>query len=702
MANFTKIGISMLNIDDIAEYLRHACNFMLRSDKSYDTEKVFGVPANHIAVADTSRLNADGSVNLDRETVKNALHLDGHDVSYFVTKDYGKDLDCDMQDAKSVINTEVADLRDELYQLRTELVKRGMLESYSPYAGFYDVFHTGDPAHVYTPVFPKANSKGNEAQRTAHVTDVFFDTIEVGDHLYLLDGGVGTMLTVTGKRPDHETLEFNQGAGFDIKTTTKIYRSHGTVLNGTYAFAALLGGGADTTKAMYTGLDDDTYSEVLPLDSQHPGYAYSFRIPKQMQKSYLSKFEIQVQMVGQPGTLVAYVIREKDIEMWNKLRRVELGLEDLPESLDPTLPRKRADLIVGQSQPLAVSPNLGMHIEEFTFRDTVVGGVDSTYGFSNPGAYPYLADQDGESGYKVRYCIIIEPHGRLDKYDPDSRGNYYLIQGIKAQGDEKSDLQINNTLYRYDADAEAPITTDDSVNTMDLYYGVTLLKAVERSFEPLNRGIYTARFSEPAPITATRARLMLRIDREPMLRVATTGSTAMGGPMAANSALVVESMNGVQSHAFGNAKGETVVIGKTINQIANVNENGCIIIRDGMYVEPAAPVYPIGYQVAIKAYRNEFEPKSNRWIKKYQRRFTMPLTAVIPDSQDYKDNARISDRLIFEADLQEDDGSLKEYDSFELEIYWHRICNEEKNSTARIYDLTLSLDRALERRRTSD
>ena len=84
----------------------------------------------------------------------------------------------------------------------------------------------------------------------------------------------------------------------------------------------------------------------------------------------------------------------------------------------------------------------------------------------------------------------------------------------------------------------------------------------------------------------------------------------------------------------------------------------------------------------------------------------MPLTAVMPDK--YKSaESHLSDRLIFETKLDDEDGNSVLYNKFELEIYWKKTCRNNQvqieNShgistfplAGSIHDLSLSLDHVL-------
>ena len=707
MSDFSKVGISMLNMDDIASYLKIVRGFITDKDKATDVKKVADVLAEWIAVADTSKHNPDGSIKIDRETIKNALHLDGHPPEYFATKEYGDTINQDLYNTKGTVGEEIKNLRDEVYQLRAELIKHGMLERYTPYAGFYDVFRTGDPVHVNKICDHSIkDSTGFDSQHTIHVSDEFFDSVEVGDHLYLFDNDSArdAIVEIKEKLPDHETLRFTVGAGFDIKkNVVDIYRSKGMIMDGSYTFGEIRNFKVDDSTAMYTGLNDDTYAKKLPLDKDNPGYGYTFRIPRNMQKSYLSKISIMIQAFGNPSDLVAYVIDERNIPTWNKIKKAGMDGEILPDKDDAgqPLPTKLKDLIIARSQPLCIDASKGMHLAEFSFYGTE--NIGSTYGFSNPNPYPYMPLLDDEDEHRVRYCLIIEPVGPLDKYNPQDLKNCYLMEFLKQTGNGP-DLQLNNITYHYDKEKKAPFWTNQEVNSYDLYYGITLLRAIQKVYVPLGTGIYTARFKQPVPLTSSRARLMLRIRREGMFHVAKNTQSNAAGNIRDHSTVMLESEDTSYVPDFSGSNGKQVIIGSTICRVEDASNLGSITIEKGLHIDPEAPVYPVGYEVTLKAYYDEWDPVNFATVTKYKDKFKMPLYTVIPDQ--YKQNKKLSDRLLFECDLFDTNKNIRPYNRFEIEIFWKK--NREKNDTtklvegsteyplvAAIHDLSLSLDRAL-------
>ena len=684
--DLTKVGVSLLNMDDIALYLNKAKQFVTKKDKATDVEKVSDVLAEYIAVADTTDFEAGKADKVDRNTVYNSNHLGGHPVEHFFTVDAGGDL-TDRQDNLAKNNErEFIELRDELYQLRAELAKKGVIEGFVPYSGYYDPFRTSDPRHKRE-VVGVVPEKSPVMQRLRMIVpDDFFQQTVPGDHLFVQtpDLSKQCVVVVAEKDEDGRTLHLKNEATFPIGKDTIIMRSKGTIFNGTYAFGQAAEVSIDKGQTMYTGFTDDTYSHYLRLDKEKPGYGYTFRIPRKMHNNYLSKIDILVRAHNNPGSLTCYVINERDIDKWNEAVRNGGAAQDGTPI---------EDIIVAKSQPLVVSSALDDHIASFDFYDPTKE-TGAVYGLSSPDCYPCLRGDDS-SGISLRYCMIIE-------CDPDTldADNYYDIEFLNTVSD--ADLELNNTTYYFNRRAAKPLRTDDIINSYDLYYGVTLLKATEREFTPYSDGIYTAEWKEPEPLRSSYARLMLRVNREGLFHL----SEDMGGAHVDGCTVNVTEEEPYGDGPLNGAK--TVAVGSNICEVENV-DNLSMTLKKGFYSEEGAPVYPIGYQVAIKASKETWDPELCTMVTEYLDRYEMPLTCIMPDRNSGK--TRASDRLIFEAPLNvTEEGSTisRLYNKFELEIYWKKSCNnnlveyaDKKYGTTSyvmagsIKDLSLSLDRCI-------
>ena len=119
--DLTKVGTSLLNMEDIALYLNKAKQFVTRRDKATDVEKVAGVAAELTALADTTDFAAGKAESVDRNTVYNANHLAGQPVENFFTTKAGGQLTERQNTLAKNNEREFIEIRDELYQLRAEL-----------------------------------------------------------------------------------------------------------------------------------------------------------------------------------------------------------------------------------------------------------------------------------------------------------------------------------------------------------------------------------------------------------------------------------------------------------------------------------------------------------------------------------------------------------------------------------------------------
>ena len=109
--NLIKPSLSLLPMDDIAAKLKSNKvnrNFMTREDNATDVDSVAGIKSNRIAIS------AEGH---NRETVKNALNLDGKPASEYVSREDGNKFLKVSSELSKVYSEEIRNLRNELYLL---------------------------------------------------------------------------------------------------------------------------------------------------------------------------------------------------------------------------------------------------------------------------------------------------------------------------------------------------------------------------------------------------------------------------------------------------------------------------------------------------------------------------------------------------------------------------------------------------------
>lgn len=611
MSDLTKIGPPLLEMDDIAQYLNLGKGFITDKDKASDVKQIAGVDADLIAVA------VDKS---DRTTVRNALNLNGHDDTYFLTADEGADLVAQNKREETAYNAEIKELRDEVYQLREELAKAGMTVRYRPYAGFYDTFKSAYPEHEIEAVATSVENSSD--QYTIIVQDSLYDEFAIGDKIMLknLESDKNTIVTIDNKLADLKTIHFTPASGFPIKKDKcVIHKSKGNLINGTFTFGEIVEE-RPGDKEFYSCLDDDTFRSRRKIDAGHKGFGYTFRIPAIRQKNYLAGLDIQVKKYGTPGDLMCYVIDERNILNWKNAQKAE---DD--------------GIIIAKSQPLEVDMRLGEHLANFNFYDG--------------NTYPLLKDVD-TTDHKIRYCFIIEALDADDK-------NYYeilFLQHKQADG-TYGDLQLNNITYYYNAQDDQSLDdaliTDKEINSTDIYYGITLKEALQKTFVPYTDGIYSAKFETHEPVRISHARLAMRIGREGIFKISADGTSynKNNNCVGDNSVIVVEGETTDDVKGFVRSKDKNIVIGTEIRKLAN-QDNERLTVEKGVYAKPELPVYPIGYTVSLKANLKTWDAKRCGFVYSKTKRFRLALREIMPDY--HKKDDAISDRLIFESDLTND------------------------------------------------
>ena len=687
--NFTKVGISMLDMDEVKSYLE-AVGFTTEDGVINDTKNVAGVEAAHIAKAYEDE---EGNVT-DRTTVRNAKNLDGHSADFFASAEDNRNMQQDSLKIKENYNKEIADLRDEVYQLREELAKEGYAQKYEPYAGYFDAFRSKHPVHqsaaVATCIEDSKPGTQSSTRNTFVIIDNDYENFAVGDHvlIYSVSTGKSKLVEIVEKKPDNQTIRFTPETDFDVLKDDLIYKSYGCIIDGQFVFGEMVDIKPGNQELIF-GQTDDRYTTILKMQENNTGYATTFRVPQPYQKNYLAKMTIQVSKIGNPGKLRAYVIKAEDIDAWKN-------------------PQKAAEdgILIAQSKPLEVNASLGKHLAEFTFFDPNANTdvtrassnviVDSVTGMAkidaNPNNYPLLVNYDGEdnNGKIIDYCAIIEVMGDADE------ANYY---NITMSGNVlHPNVESLNVLYEYkqqssDSIQEA-LVTNDNININDMYYSVSLLKAVQTEFTPYTSGVYSAKFKTHSEELATSARLTMRIGREGIFNVCDDAGTPGYGDFRDGGTFTVKGETPDDVNGFYRSAGNTIIIGDQFRTVMEATGNS-ISVEKGLHIDSNADVYPLSYKVFIKAKKTMWDPETCTTKVLASGRYEMPLTDVHKDV--FKNDDSISDRLTFKADFLDAEKKLQGFNDFEIEIFWEKTCKEiSTKMIGKIFDVVVSLDKKVD------
>lgn len=158
------IPLSILPMEDIVNYLQIIGGFRKKDDIANDTKKVARIDSEKIAIA---ALDENGELINDRNTVLNAINLNGLSADNYLTKGDSSDLMADTHKVSTIVSNEISAIRDELYQVKNELVKNGYLKDSVVYNGFYDPFRNGEIKYI-----SKEITKVAQADSRPIITDI--------------------------------------------------------------------------------------------------------------------------------------------------------------------------------------------------------------------------------------------------------------------------------------------------------------------------------------------------------------------------------------------------------------------------------------------------------------------------------------------------------------------------------------------------
>ena len=740
MSDLTKVGPSMLNMDDVAEDLRFEYHHVMKVApvrtvdgvttnlrengnidnpvlpqyhkqimKADDTDLVAGVLSEEIAVGYTEpRYDADGNpLVFDRTTIRNAMNLGDQPASYYATAEQAENIAKSNSNVVENYGQDIAEVRDELYQLKHELEKAGLIRNTEQSFGYNDIFRNGYKPYEHEPLFDLTTNDDviNVVidNITLRLTEDAVKQLDAGDYIAIFYKDVKKVdvRQIKEIKEDGETIVLDEGltqAYTKDPENLTISKTYGISRDGNFYFARE----ADIKigdRSIYTGFDDDTaYKVRRPINKETSSYGYSFRIPEE-KLGFLTKFCIQAQAVGMP-TLTCYIIDEQDIGEF----RNPLQAKNMYEKGDKDSNGEPKMHFFAASKPVTLDPDKGRYMVNFDFYD-----VDKE-------SYPLLTRKDTKMK-RIRYVAII-----VGTYvDDENYANVLFLTDAEAikNGSANADLEKNNFVYTYTEQPEksqnSALTKSEELQDSDLYYEIIIKEQIKSDMEEIPRGIYSAKMKTSYPQGVSRARLMMRIKREGGQWFANISDSGVYGT-SINPSFEVENKIGeeirnVTPMGFGSEirkplelrENEKDLIVKPDMIIGNVITSGTGIDREiapnkPLYVEPQDMVYRNAYIVSVKGKRYEFNEKTNQYEAKDTKKIYLKPKAIIRDGIKYADDV-YSDRIIWEGDFVDENNMPLFFNELELQIYWERNGFSESDKIRKeqigiIHDLVFSTDRA--------
>ena len=309
------ISIGQLDLEALKNYLKIVQGFRTVNDPSIDTENVDGVAAGLIAIASLidGELIKDENGNGRRDVVNNALNLLRVDefggqtiitADDVLTEEEGQSLkDVSIKAAKSTAE-DMRQLRNEMYHLKTKMIKSGAITFDQVYNGWIDPFiNYIEDADPMSGRFTKDAYPCQGINNFVRV-DCPAETYRVGQGAVLLskDGEAIFADTITSIDKDAEFV-LGEGSRFVDTTPEVIQKSYGIYHKGQFIFANNVSDLTSTDKSVNM-IYKDGPSRIKIFEINNPEYIIGFcttiEVPAELDENFLNAIGLSLRAVGKP------------------------------------------------------------------------------------------------------------------------------------------------------------------------------------------------------------------------------------------------------------------------------------------------------------------------------------------------------------------------------------------------------------------
>ena len=308
------ISLGQLDLEALKNYLKIVQGFRTVNDPSIDTENVAGVNAALIAIA--AMLNGEPILDDNgvarRDVVNNALNLLKVDefggqtiitADDVLTEEEGQSLkEVSIQAAKNTAE-DMRQLRNEMYHLKTKMIKSGSISYDQVYNGWIDPFvnyiEDADPmsGRFTKDAFPCQGV--NNFVRVECPTD----TYRVGQGAVLLSGEGDPIFADTITTINGSEFKLGEGSRFVDKTPETIQKSFGLYHHGQFIFAGNVADLTATDKSINMIYKDGS-SRIKIFELNNPEYIIGFcttiEVPAELDENFLNAIGLSLRAVGKP------------------------------------------------------------------------------------------------------------------------------------------------------------------------------------------------------------------------------------------------------------------------------------------------------------------------------------------------------------------------------------------------------------------
>ena len=678
----SKISLGQLDLVALQQYFEIVAGFRKKDDKAIDvqyvgeyehptvddtdnpveTEKT-RVMAHQIAMAVDKVYRDENDVITipERNTVQNALMLDGVPAAAFLKTEDSEEILTDVNQATHFISDDIRNLKDELYQLKNQLIKTGAIKDSAVYNGFIDSFIESNPKHEHK-IYARLTASTDGVNNIINVDSSANFT--AGELIVLDDGKEGYGIYKIAEIADGNTLtldrEFMDITGHTVPVIADfskacIKKSLGVGQNGKFVFGCdPLEGFVITDTNKYIVKDGVDRVKVFELDHMGHGFGTEIKIPSSLKNNIISGVKVSLAVKGDPGAIMG---------MFYKID----PSTNLPDTKNP----------IGKTS--TITPMMAS-------------------GWFNDFDMQLINEMEVQPGEKYIFVLVTISGGDED--------NKWYIGGFN---DDECLEDVHNDCY---------ILSNDllyvSLEDKDMFLILSTKTKTESKFRKLNYGLYTCEFDVYQSL-ANRVRIELCVNQEGLFKVKDDNIVSLA--KARTNAIDLETRNPkvetvVREPIFN--VGDAFVIGTQIGEVAYVgNNNSSLVPYNDMYVQSNADVYRVGYEIQIIASNKILAQNVGGAVAAYEdatiydnsNKEYVKFAGVVP-GRDIIRPDKSSDRLLFECDfvdkLNADERKLKSFNHIEVQVRWFSNVsnatiqtNEELEGA--IFDIAVSVDQAYTR-----
>lgn len=299
------ISLGQMPLEALDAYLSVVKGYTKTNDRAVDTKYVAGVESELIAKAAT---NEDGELVNDRETVRNALELNGKSADKYLLKEDSKSLLGDTYSVSTIISDELKALRDELYQTKAELAKLGLIKQGPVYNGFYDAFKN-DNIRYNNEIITTLAQTNNESGTISTITVEDASAFVVGEYIAIKTSKETQVAKITSI--SNSRIDITPAIAGPLGNETEIYKTAGTYNRGMFVFGEKTGAYASSDIFKVIVKDGKRRQIIKTLNTPFTGYASRCNNLYSIDGA-LNKIQVSLACDGNPGIIRAYLYKVTD------------------------------------------------------------------------------------------------------------------------------------------------------------------------------------------------------------------------------------------------------------------------------------------------------------------------------------------------------------------------------------------------------